>query len=128
MGGGSGETTQLPWAPQGQEFKTLYDEANKILGKELEYFPGSTVAPRNAWQTMANQNVAGMVNQGSAGLESAVAENLRTTSGQYLDVGSNPHLRGVGDAAGVAVGSGVLVGCGVGVGGGWLTTRVASSQ
>jgi hypothetical protein len=65
----------------------------------MEYYPGSTVAQRNAWQTGANQNVADLVGAGSPGLESAMAENVRTTSGEYLDVDSNPWLRGVGEAA-----------------------------
>jgi hypothetical protein len=100
MGGsGSGETTNIPWGAQGKEFRKLYEEADKLLGNQIDYFPGSTVAPRNAWQTGANENVANLVQGGSAGLDSALAENQRTTSGQYLDVGSNPWLRGVGDAA-----------------------------
>ena len=99
MSSGSGETTSVPWAPQGRQYKQLYAQADKLLGNQLDYYPGSTVAPRNAWQTGANQNIADMVSGGSPGLSSAVAENERTTSGMYLDVDSNPHLRGVGEAA-----------------------------
>lgn len=98
-GGGKTQSTSVPWGPQGKEFKKLYQEAGQLLGTNLEYYPGSTVAPRNAWQTSANQNVADLVQGGSSGLESALAENERTTSGQYLNVDSNPHLRAYGDAA-----------------------------
>jgi len=99
MGSGSGETTNIPWGPQGQMFKNLYEQADQLLGNQLEYFPGSTVAPRNAWQTEANANVAGLVGEGSPGLQSALEENRRTTSGEYLDPHTNPWLRGVADSA-----------------------------
>lgn len=101
MGGGSGTTKSIPWKPQGEQFKNLYDRAEQLVGQgPLEYFPGSTIAPRNAWQTQANQNVADMVTGGSPGLSAAVRENQLTSEGAYLDVDSNPWLRGVGEAAG----------------------------
>jgi hypothetical protein len=96
---GSTKDEKTPWGPQGKEFKKLYAEADNLLHKPLEYYGDSTIADRNPWQEQANQNVAGMVQGGSPGMESALRENERTTSGQYLDVGSNPYLRGVGDAA-----------------------------
>lgn len=99
MGSGKTQDESYPWGPQQERYKKLYDEADQLIGEKLNYYPESTVAPRNPWQTQANQNVASMVQGGSGMLDSAVAENQRTTSGQYLDVGSNPYLRGVGDAA-----------------------------
>jgi hypothetical protein len=99
MGMGKTQDESLPWGPQGKEYKKLYAEADDLLTRTLNYYPDSTIAARNPWQTQANRNVATMVGEGSPGMTSALAENQRTTSGQYLDVGSNPYLRGVGDAA-----------------------------
>jgi hypothetical protein len=97
----TGSTTQAstPWGPQGKRYKQLFNEADKFLNQELDYYPGSTISDRNPWQSMANQNIADMVAAGSPGLQSAMAENQRTTSGQYLSPFSNPYLREVGDTA-----------------------------
>jgi hypothetical protein len=99
MGSGTQTNESSPWGPQAQRFRGLYDEADKLLNKELNYFPDSTIADRNPWEIQANQNVAGLVQGGSTGLESALAENQATTSGQYLNIDSNPWLREYGDAA-----------------------------
>jgi hypothetical protein len=99
MGTGTTTTESTPWGPQGKRFRKLYGEADKLLSQELEYFPDSTIADRNPWQTQANRNVADLVQNQSGGLDSALRENQMTTSGQYLDVDSNPWLRGVGEAA-----------------------------
>lgn len=100
MSQGSGETTNVPWGPQGKQYKKLYEQADALLARQLEYYPGSTIADRSPWSTQANLNVANLVSGGAGGVEAAVAENRRTLEGQYLDVESNPWLRGVGEAAG----------------------------
>jgi hypothetical protein len=99
MGTGTQTTESTPWGPQGKRFKQLFRQADELMGNELEYYPGSTIAERNPWQTMANINVADLVQNDQAGMRSALRENQMTTSGQYLDVDSNPWLRGVGEAA-----------------------------
>jgi hypothetical protein len=96
---GSTDSTTIPWRPQRDPYKSLYDAAEGVRDRPLEYYPGSTVADRNAWSTMANQNVADMVNQGSTGLDTAVAQNEKTASGYYLTPDSNPYLKEFGDAA-----------------------------
>lgn len=102
MGTGSTTASSSPWKPQGRAYKDLFayfKDNPQLMEKALEYFPDSTVADRNAWQTQANQNIAGMVGQGSPNLNAALSENEKTISGQYLNVDSNPYLRGVGEAA-----------------------------
>jgi len=101
MGTGSTTSSSSPWGPQAKQYRQFYKEldASGIRDTPLEYYQGSTVADRNPWQTQANQNVANMVGEGSAGLTSAVQENQRTTEGQYLSPFSNPYLREVGDTA-----------------------------
>lgn len=99
MGGGSNKSSTQPWGPQGAAFQDLYGRAQGVLDTQLNYFPGSTVADRNPWEIQANINVADIVNNQGGVTQSAAAENLRTTSGEYLDVNSNPFLRQFGDAA-----------------------------
>lgn len=96
---GSTQSSSVPWKPQADAYKQLYAEAEGVLDTPLQYYGGSTVAERNPWSTMANQNVADMVGAGSPGLSTAIAENQKTASGYYLTPDSNPHLKGVGDAA-----------------------------
>ena len=48
---------------------------------------------------MATQNVGDLVAGGSTLSEGAIAETEKTVRGEYLDVDSNPYLRGVGEAA-----------------------------
>lgn len=101
MSTGSTKTTSQPWEPQAAMFRDFFGQLGEsgIRDRPLEYFPESTLAPRDPWQSQANLNIANLVGAGSPGLESARAENLRTTSGQYLSPFTNPHLREVGDTA-----------------------------
>lgn len=102
MGTGSTKSSSQPWGPQRGAYKRFFDYIKDnpgLMEDQLEYFPGSTIADRNPWQTQANQGIADLVNQGSPGLTSALAENQRTTSGEYLSPFSNPFLREVGDTA-----------------------------
>ena len=101
MSTGSTKTSTSPWNPQGFMYMDMFDQIKDegLLTRNLEYFPDSTVAPRNPWSSQANQNIAGLVEGGAPGLDSALAENQRTTSGQYLSPFTNPFLREVGDTA-----------------------------
>jgi hypothetical protein len=99
MDTGSTTTKSQPWKPQATQYKRLFKEAEGLLGNQLEYFPGSTIADRNPWSTMANRNIAEMVQGGAPGLEAAVNENRMTSEGRYLSPDSNPYLRATGNMA-----------------------------
>jgi len=101
MGTGSTKTSSQPWGPQAQQFRQLFRQFDQsgIRDRPLEYFPDSTIAGRNPWSTMANQNIANLVGTGSQGLNSAIAENQRTSEGYYLR-NTNPYLRDIASTAG----------------------------
>jgi len=101
MGTGSTKSSSSPWGPQASMYQKYFGEIDKqgLLGNELQYYPDSTVAPRNPWSMEANRNIAGLVGEGSGGLNAAIAENQKTSEGGYLSPFSNPWLRGVGDTA-----------------------------
>jgi hypothetical protein len=92
MGTGSTQQESHPWGPQAGQYRRFFKYLDELGLKEqaLEYFPDSTIADRNPWQTIANRNISELVAGGSAG---------KTAAGEYLSPFTNPYLREVGDTA-----------------------------
>jgi len=97
--GGSTATTNVPWGPQGSQYQKLYDFASPLLGQQLQYYPGSTVADRSPWQQQANQQGAQQALGGSPFVQAGQQNALQTQQGQFLTPDSNPYLRNTFDTA-----------------------------
>jgi len=102
-GGGKGssdqETSQTvePWGPQQQPLIDLYSQAAGLPQQQPYPHPG--VVPWSPESVGAMSATSSRAMQGSPNLASAQAENLRTTSGQYLDPQSNPFFQRAFDAS-----------------------------
>lgn len=101
MSTGSQKSETKPWKPHGIQLKKLYAEANALYDQgPLQYFPGQTLADRHPFSSQATQNISDLVgNFNIDSLGSALDQNQRTLSGEYLSPFTNPNLRATGDAA-----------------------------
>lgn len=91
-GGGTATTTTTVPDWQRPYLENIYGLAQGQSTKPVEYYPGQPVAGFTAEQQGAQQATTNRAIMGSPLLGSAQQENLRTTSGEYLNPDTNPWL------------------------------------
>lgn len=97
--GGGGGTTQTvqksdPWSGQQDYLKDIFSRAQEFgtdPTKAPQYYPTSTVASMNPYETQAIQGLSDFGQSGgSAGLQASDAQIAKTANGDYLNQG-NPY-------------------------------------
>jgi hypothetical protein len=92
--GGGGSSTTTTTIPDWQKpyLENIYGLAQGQSTKPVQYYPGQTVSGFTPEQQVAQQATTTRAITGSPLLGAAQNENLKTTSGQYLDPNTNPWL------------------------------------
>lgn len=92
MGGVSDESTTVPWKEQIPYMMEFFKRAQERSDIPLEYYPDSTVAPRQQGNILANQAAVGRAQEGYKTLAAGDESLQDTLSGRYLDPETNPWL------------------------------------
>lgn len=96
-GGGDTKTTQEPWGGQKPYLRSLYERAEDLPLQQP--YPGQTFVPWSPESIAGLEAMEQRAMGGSPILGSAQAENLRTTSGGYLDIANDPGFQAAYQAA-----------------------------
>lgn len=95
--GSSDSRESKPWGGQIPYLKDVFAMSQDEAGKPLDFFPGSTVAPRTGGSIRGEQASLDRARGGYKTLRSGEEMLQRTFSGHYLDPESDPYLSSTAD-------------------------------